>query len=220
MCQGHSLELIVPLKWQWLYLYCYFALMSKFNFGAGEIITSSPNVFCFSAMTRHMCPMRIWEKRKCSTLSATSPIFSTRFSQVSGGENNGNVEFAVFFDLFILMRTYLHSLPSLDIKVYSALGNHDYHPKSQLPAASNYMYDRIAEMWQDWLDIESQETFKKGGQSLLWYFQIHCFDINTISSLSTSKTHTNCLWYTNYNLFHICSAIVFFPQVDITQKSC
>lgn len=65
------------------------------------------------------------------------------------------------------MKTSLHSLPSLDIKVYSALGNHDYHPKSQLPAASNYMYDRIAEMWQDWLEPESQETFKKGGQSLL-----------------------------------------------------
>ncbi|XP_070691484.1 acid sphingomyelinase-like phosphodiesterase 3b [Pempheris klunzingeri] len=48
-------------------------------------------------------------------------------------------------------------------KVYSALGNHDYHPKSQLPAAPNNMYDRIAEMWQDWLDPESRGTFKKGG---------------------------------------------------------
>ncbi|KAM9353648.1 acid sphingomyelinase-like phosphodiesterase 3b [Symphorus nematophorus] len=47
--------------------------------------------------------------------------------------------------------------------VYSALGNHDYHPKSQLPAAPNYIYDKIAEMWQDWLDPESKATFKKGG---------------------------------------------------------
>lgn len=48
-------------------------------------------------------------------------------------------------------------------KVYSALGNHDYHPKNQLPAASNYIYDQIAEMWHDWLDPKSKETFKKGG---------------------------------------------------------
>ncbi|MEQ2299064.1 hypothetical protein AMECASPLE_011693 [Ameca splendens] len=49
------------------------------------------------------------------------------------------------------------------IKVYSALGNHDFHPKSQLPPGPNSMYDKIAEMWQDWLDQDSKETFKKGG---------------------------------------------------------
>ncbi|KAF7647303.1 hypothetical protein LDENG_00174420 [Lucifuga dentata] len=48
-------------------------------------------------------------------------------------------------------------------KVYSAMGNHDYHPKNQLPAAQNYIYDQIARMWQDWLSPESQGTFKKGG---------------------------------------------------------
>nr|XP_046254967.1 acid sphingomyelinase-like phosphodiesterase 3b [Scatophagus argus]XP_046254968.1 acid sphingomyelinase-like phosphodiesterase 3b [Scatophagus argus] len=50
-----------------------------------------------------------------------------------------------------------------DTKVYSALGNHDYHPKSQLPAGPNYIYEQIAEMWQHWLDPESRGTFKKGG---------------------------------------------------------
>ncbi|KAG8009909.1 Acid sphingomyelinase-like phosphodiesterase 3b [Nibea albiflora] len=48
-------------------------------------------------------------------------------------------------------------------KVYSALGNHDYHPKSQLPAGPNNIYNQITEMWQDWLDPESRATFKKGG---------------------------------------------------------
>uniref|UniRef100_A0A3Q3VPQ9 Acid sphingomyelinase-like phosphodiesterase n=1 Tax=Mola mola TaxID=94237 RepID=A0A3Q3VPQ9_MOLML len=48
-------------------------------------------------------------------------------------------------------------------KVYSALGNHDYHPKSQLPAGPNNIYEQIAKMWQDWLEPESQELFKKGG---------------------------------------------------------
>ncbi|XP_041844522.1 acid sphingomyelinase-like phosphodiesterase 3b [Melanotaenia boesemani] len=50
-----------------------------------------------------------------------------------------------------------------DTKVYSALGNHDYHPKSQLPGAPNSIYDQIAVMWQNWLNPESRETFKKGG---------------------------------------------------------
>ncbi|XP_068180131.1 acid sphingomyelinase-like phosphodiesterase 3b [Antennarius striatus] len=50
-----------------------------------------------------------------------------------------------------------------DTKVYSALGNHDYHPKNQLPAAPNHIYDQVAELWRDWLDPESRETFKKGG---------------------------------------------------------
>ncbi|XP_037532773.1 acid sphingomyelinase-like phosphodiesterase 3b [Nematolebias whitei] len=48
-------------------------------------------------------------------------------------------------------------------KVYSALGNHDYHPKNQFPPAPNSIYNRTAEMWHDWLDPESKETFKKGG---------------------------------------------------------
>ncbi|XP_028280749.1 acid sphingomyelinase-like phosphodiesterase 3b [Parambassis ranga] len=48
-------------------------------------------------------------------------------------------------------------------KVYAALGNHDYHPKSQLPGAPNYIYNRTADMWHDWLDPQSKETFKKGG---------------------------------------------------------
>ncbi|KAM9723193.1 acid sphingomyelinase-like phosphodiesterase 3b [Menidia menidia] len=50
-----------------------------------------------------------------------------------------------------------------DTKVYSALGNHDYHPKSQFPGAPNYIYDRISDMWQNWLDPASRETFKEGG---------------------------------------------------------
>ncbi|KAL7394551.1 hypothetical protein ABVT39_027788 [Epinephelus coioides] len=50
-----------------------------------------------------------------------------------------------------------------ETKVYSALGNHDYHPKSQLPAAPSYIYNRTAEMWQDWLEPQSRDTFIKGG---------------------------------------------------------
>uniref|UniRef100_A0A8C7YAV9 Acid sphingomyelinase-like phosphodiesterase n=1 Tax=Oryzias sinensis TaxID=183150 RepID=A0A8C7YAV9_9TELE len=48
-------------------------------------------------------------------------------------------------------------------KVYSALGNHDFHPKSQLPASPNTIYNRTAELWNHWLELESKQTFKKGG---------------------------------------------------------
>lgn len=57
----------------------------------------------------------------------------------------------------------INILFSLDTKVYSALGNHDYHPKNQLPAEPNYIYDQVAKMWQGWLNSDSQTTFKKGG---------------------------------------------------------
>ncbi|KAJ8290201.1 hypothetical protein GJAV_G00009870 [Gymnothorax javanicus] len=50
-----------------------------------------------------------------------------------------------------------------DTKVYSALGNHDYHPKSQLPPEPNNIYNRTTELWQSWLEPESRITFKTGG---------------------------------------------------------
>ncbi|XP_066573829.1 acid sphingomyelinase-like phosphodiesterase 3b isoform X2 [Amia ocellicauda] len=48
-------------------------------------------------------------------------------------------------------------------KVFSALGNHDYHPKSQLPAGENTIYNRTAELWKAWLEQDSLPTFRKGG---------------------------------------------------------
>lgn len=67
-----------------------------------------------------------------------------------------------FMDSFTLLMKSLHLPCFVDTKVYSALGNHDYHPKNQLPAAQSYIYEQIAKMWQDWLDPESQNTFNKG----------------------------------------------------------
>ncbi|XP_045332240.1 acid sphingomyelinase-like phosphodiesterase 3b isoform X3 [Leopardus geoffroyi] len=47
-------------------------------------------------------------------------------------------------------------------KVYAALGNHDFHPKNQLPAGSNSIYDQVAELWRPWLSNESIALFKEG----------------------------------------------------------
>ncbi|KAL0984732.1 hypothetical protein UPYG_G00145990 [Umbra pygmaea] len=48
-------------------------------------------------------------------------------------------------------------------KVYTALGNHDYHPKSQLPATQNNIYNNITQLWQGWLESDSQTSFQTGG---------------------------------------------------------
>ncbi|XP_043300643.1 acid sphingomyelinase-like phosphodiesterase 3b isoform X1 [Cervus canadensis] len=49
-----------------------------------------------------------------------------------------------------------------DTKVYAALGNHDFHPKNQLPAGSNNIYNQVAELWRPWLNNESITSFKEG----------------------------------------------------------
>lgn len=57
---------------------------------------------------------------------------------------------------------FFDNVPFTDTTVYAALGNHDYHPKSQLPPGPNSIYNKIAEMWHDWLDADSKVTFKNG----------------------------------------------------------
>uniref|UniRef100_A0A452S901 Sphingomyelin phosphodiesterase acid like 3B n=1 Tax=Ursus americanus TaxID=9643 RepID=A0A452S901_URSAM len=49
-----------------------------------------------------------------------------------------------------------------DTKVYAALGNHDFHPKNQLPAGSNNIYNQVAELWRPWLSNDSIALFKEG----------------------------------------------------------
>ena len=48
-------------------------------------------------------------------------------------------------------------------KVYSALGNHDWSPKSQLPPRPDPFYARIADKWSNWItETQADDTFKKG----------------------------------------------------------
>ncbi|XP_004603773.2 acid sphingomyelinase-like phosphodiesterase 3b [Sorex araneus] len=48
------------------------------------------------------------------------------------------------------------------MKVFAALGNHDFHPKNQFPAESNNIYNRVAELWRPWLQNKSVALFKEG----------------------------------------------------------
>ena len=53
--------------------------------------------------------------------------------------------------------------------VFSALGNHDWSPKSQLPGAPDEFYDTIAGRWQEWLKSASANaTFRRGIALLLF----------------------------------------------------
>lgn len=53
-----------------------------------------------------------------------------------------------------------------DTKVYAALGNHDFHPKNQLPAGSNNIYNQVAELWRPWLSNDSIALFKEGTSTI------------------------------------------------------
>lgn len=86
-------------------------------------------------------------------------VFPCECEVKNGHERGKHTSIGSFF-LMMESRCILYPTAT---KVYSALGNHDYHPKSQLPAEPNNIYDQVAKMWQDWLKPESQEVFKKGG---------------------------------------------------------
>ncbi|XP_072465645.1 acid sphingomyelinase-like phosphodiesterase 3b isoform X2 [Notamacropus eugenii] len=58
--------------------------------------------------------------------------------------------------------TELIQLVFPETKVYAALGNHDFHPKNQLPPESNNIYNQVAELWRPWLNNESISLFKEG----------------------------------------------------------
>ncbi|NXG13591.1 ASM3B phosphodiesterase, partial [Grallaria varia] len=47
-------------------------------------------------------------------------------------------------------------------KVYAAMGNHDFHPKNQLPGKEHRIYNQTAELWQPWLSDASLPLFRAG----------------------------------------------------------
>lgn len=96
---------------------------------------------------------------------------------------------------------YQRLLFSTDTKVYSALGNHDYHPKNQLPAGQSFLYEEIAKLWQKWLNSGSTTTFKKGG------FLSLSLDLSLPLSGNKCKNRKKCV------------VVCWLAQEDITQKN-
>ncbi|CAH1253575.1 SMPDL3B [Branchiostoma lanceolatum] len=63
-------------------------------------------------------------------------------------------------------------------RVYAALGNHDYHPKNQLPPSGSDIYDAVAEFWRDWMDDDTaNNVFKQGG----YYTVSHAAHLRIVS---------------------------------------
>ncbi|XP_069344020.1 cyclic GMP-AMP phosphodiesterase SMPDL3A isoform X1 [Eulemur rufifrons] len=50
-----------------------------------------------------------------------------------------------------------------NLKVFPALGNHDYWPQDQLPVVSSKVYNAVANLWKPWLDEEAVRTLRGGG---------------------------------------------------------
>ncbi|NXY07024.1 ASM3B phosphodiesterase, partial [Pteruthius melanotis] len=48
-------------------------------------------------------------------------------------------------------------------KVYTAMGNHDFHPKNQFPGKEHRIYNQTAELWRPWLSDASLPLFRAGG---------------------------------------------------------
>lgn len=46
--------------------------------------------------------------------------------------------------------------------IFPAMGNHDYHPKNQIPPGGSPIVSALAEMWKRWLSDEAYNSFKKG----------------------------------------------------------
>ncbi|KAI8501524.1 Acid sphingomyelinase-like phosphodiesterase 3b [Branchiostoma belcheri] len=75
-------------------------------------------------------------------------------------------------------------------RVYAALGNHDYHPKNQLPPNGSDIYDAVAEFWREWMDDDTANgVFKQGGYYAVSAAQAHL----RIVSVNTNLHYRNNL---------------------------
>uniref|UniRef100_A0A8D0A1U1 Acid sphingomyelinase-like phosphodiesterase n=1 Tax=Sander lucioperca TaxID=283035 RepID=A0A8D0A1U1_SANLU len=178
------LILFCPLKTYLSYLDVFFCLLSsKRNFwhitdlhwDPTYNLTDNPELVCASSGTRPAANAGKFGDYACDSpwLLINSSVYAMKnilpdpdFILWTGDDtphvpNEDLGEEAVLHIISSLTHIINQVFPNT--KVYPALGNHDYHPKSQLPAGPNYIYDQTAEMWQGWLDPESRGTFKKGG---------------------------------------------------------
>ena len=65
------------------------------------------------------------------------------------------------------MRKITDAIKDLGLDVYPVLGNHDTHPKSQVPDnTSAILYQEVGDMWEDWLGSQggdADQQFRDNG---------------------------------------------------------
>ncbi|KAK6185874.1 hypothetical protein SNE40_008015 [Patella caerulea] len=80
-----------------------------------------------------------------------------------------------------------------NIPTYATLGNHDYYPSDQFSPNTSEIYQRIGEMWKDWInDTEQVEQFKNGGfYSVKTKYGLRILGLNTNLYYTSNKVTTN-----------------------------
>ncbi|XP_063810634.1 acid sphingomyelinase-like phosphodiesterase 3b isoform X1 [Pseudophryne corroboree] len=152
----------------------YFWHLTDLHLDPNYTVTSDPGKVCPSAGDQPVTNAGKWGNYLCDSPGAliNSSIYAMKsilpdpdFILWTGDDtphvpNEQLGEKAVLEIVEWLTNLIMHVFPTT--KVYAALGNHDFHPKNQLPTQNNSIYYRISEFWTPWLNQESIATFQKG----------------------------------------------------------
>ncbi|XP_069827684.1 acid sphingomyelinase-like phosphodiesterase 3b [Dendropsophus ebraccatus] len=152
----------------------YFWHLTDLHLDPNYTVTSDPGKVCPSAGDRPVTDAGEWGNYLCDSPSSliNSSIYAMKtilpdpdFILWTGDDtphvpNEKLGEKAVLDIVEWLTTRIVEVFPTT--KVYAALGNHDFHPKNQLPTQNNSIYYRVSELWQSWLKQESILTFQKG----------------------------------------------------------
>lgn len=103
-------------------------------------------------------------KKKVSSISKdsndgfkTTPCNSDTVAHISEDRLNTTIN----MDMLVNVTNALsHLFPNKT--VYATFGNHDYYRKNQFPDVTNYIYNRTAEIWKDWIGDDQMNNFRKG----------------------------------------------------------
>lgn len=103
----------------------------------------------------------------------------------------------------ILNKTF----PNIDI--FSAIGNHDWSPKNQLPPHTHPFYDKILDLWRGWVPEAETETFKKG-EMRLWKLRVRHLNVFNLSTGAYYTAQINAkiqMVVLNTNLYYDSNAL-------------
>lgn len=85
-------------------------------------------------------------------------LFSDDTPHTSNDNLNTQLVLSIIHNITDLLREVFPTT-----QVYAALGNHDYHPKHQMPPHKNAIYESVADKWGMWInDSVAEDTFRNG----------------------------------------------------------
>ena len=102
---------------------------------------------------------RIFKNPSCLLYNALLPFFSSDDTSHAGDEYFSEQK------VLDVIKNVTDLLGEIGLTVYPVLGNHDWHPKSQIPAEPNAtrLYQETGEMWKEWLPEEALREYKENG---------------------------------------------------------